>query len=417
MINSIGFFCPSREFGGAENLVIKISKELIRRGIRVTIIDYENGIVTSILSKTEEIELITYEDGRKFLVRNVTHIISFSYWIETIIQLLVTESKIFLLFWFIHPYHIFHLIKPIQSSRASYIYLNYIKKIRFMLSLMNEKGSLKFMDRENFFIAKEYFKLDFNPDFIQIPVINKDHVLIKSKKESEELGVAWIGRLPQEKVNILLYVLSQVRQWSLMNKKNIHFYIVGNGLAEGLLNDFLRVNDFKYLKITRIPHILPEEIPEFLNGKKLMFAMGTSALEGGAEKIPTILLDYTYYNFQKIIRKGYKFKWLFQTVDFNLGSDIFKSRGLIKQENHLTIDDVFNVILDPVKRDSVAEKCYDYCIKNHTIEVVILKLMTVLENCRLSADDLSVININKNRIELAFDKVYYFKERIRKKLL
>ena len=159
---------------------------------------------------------------------------------------------------------------------------------------------------------------------------------------------------------------------------------------------------------------MPENIPNFLSGKRVLFAMGTTALEGGAEKIPTVLLDYSYSDYKKIEQKRYKFKWLYQTKDFKVGSDIFKSHKFINKENQMTIDDVFETILDPSASEVIGNKCYNYTIENHKMETVVRQLLDNLQSCTFTIDELSCINLDKNMFELTFDKAYNYVRKVKK---
>jgi hypothetical protein len=368
-------------------------------------------MVISNLLNIPGICFLEYEDNKTIIVREVTHLVSFSYLIEKIRNQIRSENKIFLLIWFIHPYHIFHLIHPLPEKLVKFVYFNYKSKILHMLTLMNEKCSLQFMCYENFFISKEYFKLNFKPKYLPIP-INYNVNQQKAQTFSEEISIVWIGRLCIEKVNILIYVLDQVREYSINNRCFLNFYIVGSGSTEELLNKYTESHNLEFLKVIRINIIPPENIPNFLIGKRVLFAMGTAALEGGAEKIPTVLVDYSYSDYNQIKRKGYKFKWLYQTKDFKLGSDIFKSHKFINKENQMTIDDIFKIILDPSASKVVGNKCYNYSIENHGMESVVGELLDDLENCSFTISELLEFNLEKNSFELTSDKSYNFLKRV-----
>ena len=58
--------------------------------------------------------------------------------------------------------------------------------------------------------------------------------------------------------------------------------------------------------------------------------MGTAALEGGARKLPTILLDLSYSD----IPDSYEFRWLHETVGFNLAEEV-SGKHLSKGEDSL----------------------------------------------------------------------------------
>jgi len=260
------------------------------------------------------------------------------------------------------------------------------------------------MDFENYHIADKYFNLGFPPEYLPIPITCND-VFNKQPVVSENISAVWIGRLAPEKVPILLYVLDQVRDYSIRKRITVNFYIAGTGLSENLLNEYIDNNVFDYVKIFRTDFILPADLPQFLSDKSLLFAMGTAALEGGAQRIPTILLDYSYLDYLKIKEKGYRFKWLYQTKDFTLGSDIFNSFGSPDNESYMDIDTIFEVILDSTEREAVAFDCYNYTINNHNIKSILSKLLADLDSCSFSTEELSRTDLNKSKIELFLDKL------------
>ena len=196
----------------------------------------------------------------------------------------------------------------------------------------------------------------------------------------------------------------------------IDFYIVGSGSAGIVLNRYLDDYSSDHINIKRIEMIPPEDLREFLKDKKLLFAMGTSALEGGILGLPTILLDYSYYDYRKIIKKGYKFKWLYQTRDYKIGSNIFKNFKAIESENKLEMDDIFDTIIDPVKSKEIAQNCQKYSYIHHRMGVVIQKMSEILKNASFTIQELVVYDLSKNIFERVSDSVYIFGKKIKKNI-
>lgn len=406
MLEKICFFHPSKtEFGGAELLVIRLARELSSQGIRISVIDYREGNVISRLSDINNIQFIQFEDGKSISLKTVKYMVTFSLWLEHIRKRFIDAEEVIALVWCIHPYHIFDMIKPLPRWLASIIYRNHIRKISELFAIMNKAGGLKFMDFENYYIPRGYFYLPFEPSFIQIPVsfpVNTE----QSVARPDEINIAWIGRLSIEKVNVLIYALDQVITYCSRNRVRARFFIIGSGSAEEKLNEYSKKNEDIYVKIIREKSILPEDIPLFLSSINLYFAMGTAALEGGAKNIPTILLDYSKRSYRQIRRNGYKFKWLYQTNNFNLGSNIFKSYSYLKEIDSMTINDVFNIIEDPDRSKEVADACYNYTAANHKISIVANILKDNLEKCELKVGRIISFDISKNLFERAADRLY-----------
>ena len=89
--------------------------------------------------------------------------------------------------------------------------------------------------------------------------------------------------------------------------------------------------------------------------------MGTSALEGAACGIPTVLVDACH----RIFPRSYKFKWLFESHEYSLGR--FIDNSITDWYGH-TIEEMIAAISDPINRLELSKKTKKYVIANHSIQ-------------------------------------------------
>ena len=108
-------------------------------------------------------------------------------------------------------------------------------------------------------------------------------------------------------------------------------------------------------------------------------AMGTSALESAKCSKPTILLDFSYM----AIKKGYKYKWIFETEKYNLTEFISRS-------SHGSGEHSLESILTQFYDDQfvLAQKSYNYYLNNHNIDSIAEKFIKLLDESECTWHDL-----------------------------
>ena len=93
----------------------------------------------------------------------------------------------------------------------------------------------------------------------------------------------------------------------------------------------------------------------------LLTAMGTSALEGAKLSIPTLMIDLSYHP----VKKGYKYRFLYETINYDLGH-------FITSADYGDKDDTLRTRLLEVINNytSCAEKSYNYFMNNHDLSKI-----------------------------------------------
>jgi hypothetical protein len=398
-IKAITFFYPSKAVGGAQYLILRLAEELSGRGdLKVYLIDFENGFVWSKLKENKNVFLIDYNSTVKVKLPENSTLVIFPSYFDKIKQLIEPSTKANLIVWFIQPYLLINLPKFKNSVRL-FMPVR-VNKIRALLNALNAREALLFMDEENFKVNKEYFKLNFEPDYLPIPTIIKSIPFVKKKKV--DFNIAWIGRVSNEKVESIKYLLNDIFTFNNKSETKIKFHVIGEGHAmDELKKELIRG------KVTEVIFkgvLIGDELEQYLlNEIDCVFAMGTSALDMASYKIPTIVLDYASHSFSKL-NYTYKYKWLFDTKGFMLGQDINDSVST----NQLTLEDVVNQVKED-ESNKIGDRCFEYVYNNHNVQSVASMLVNKANKSTFLFNENYTYNINHT---VVINKLLFLKKKM-----
>ena len=188
-----------------------------------------------------------------------------------------------------------------------------------------------------------------------------------NKNDDNVINIAWIGRLSDDKIYSLVYILDKIIEYKLTNVK---FTVIGQGSNKHKLNKYLSSKD---IEITIEENITNSFLDNYLlENIDLVFAMGTSALESAKLGIPTILVD----PFNKKVWFNYKFKWLHESKNYDLGSFITDNPN----ENKMNVSDIIQLISNKQGYKDVSYKSYEYTLKNHDMNKIIENLIRLFDS-------------------------------------
>lgn len=303
------------------------------------------------------------------------------------------------LFWHLHPDNYFPYIKYKYFRHKFKKYITFIcsyLKIqtgRELIKTLLKNNSLVFMDKTNFDSTKNYFfqnqKME-NPKYLKIFTddIQGDYRI--SNKKDEILSFGWLGRLEDFKTSILLHTLKRLQS---LNFYNFKFMIIGKGKDSVIFKDF-QENCSEY-DISIIDEINSEEISSYINNFDLLFAMGTSALEGAKLGIPTILLDYSYTDINGL----YKYEFIFEKEGYSLAEQITNQN----LEDKCSLPRIISMIKDD--KYCISMNCIDYWKENFSPIVFKSDFIEFISKSKLKISDLLSGNFHKPDI---FTKLLFF---------
>jgi hypothetical protein len=157
------------------------------------------------------------------------------------------------------------------------------------------------MDEENRKTSSIELGVDFERSFLPILTAQPEAPYFEGSIEprSDVMKAVWIGRLEDFKVPILLHALERLDR---IESISIQFDVIGDGAERGAVSAFAA--GLSRLKVNFLGNINYAALDGALKGYDVVFAMGTSALEGAKLGIPTFCLDYAY----SLIKGNYRFR-------------------------------------------------------------------------------------------------------------
>lgn len=413
-MNSITFFYPSVITGGAEFLFIRLSKYLVSRGIEVYYIDYANGFARKQLINTK-VRFLDYEDQEITKINFDTNLILPVCHLFKVNKELCVTDKSKLILWFLHPWNIIYLFPQIldhlsskEPAEIKKIYeLSHpglIEDFATKLRKIYRFRALCFMDGSNFRFNNEFFdlkiaKTKYVPIGIDMP---KKESLNDQIVKKGEINIAWLGRICEDKINSIVYLIDCANEYANSHNKKINLHIIGRGSQEFKIKEKEACNN---LKIILAGTITNQDLDEYLiYNTDILFAMGTSLLEGAKLKIPTVISPFN--NFRRVPNK-YEMTYLFNSKNFDIVDEVYAKQDLPRQSFDQILEDVY--ILN--KKEQIGQLCYNHVTDNFSIEnsakflsLAIKKSSLTYENYKkLLATDLSHnSSIDLKNFDLAF---------------
>ncbi len=182
-----------------------------------------------------------------------------------------------------------------------------------------------------------------------IPIdIPTKKVLQKCKKVSRKHSLFWVGRVDRDfKVWSLLELLKELDLWVERTQEQIKFYIIGDGDGIDLIDTYkylFNINKLGILKYIEMENMLREEAT-------LVFAMGTSAIEGAKLSIPTVIVNPLRCNEKKVT-----YRWIYDSIGYSLGE--FKSCFVYPEQKKKSLTKIFEQFVDT--SSGTASKSYNY---------------------------------------------------------
>lgn len=334
-------------YTGAEILVINIITGLYAKNINTGIIGVKDNYAVRTL-KEKNIPFTFINSNDKSIRLSKKDLLIFFTFTD---ELLKIKGNPNILIWDILSLSLINFNKT-RFDKKKHLFKKINKALFKKMFLSN---SLYFMDLDSKLEMSRYYNYKFANHLLPIPVIsyydNKVNPIIK-----DVINITYLGRGTELwKIMPVVKIYNDLN--SLNSKLKFHLKIITdydtyfkNKLKE---TDNLKISYYLGLKEKTLHSFLRKE-------SNLHIAMGTSALEGSVNGLPTILIDASYENFPK----NYKYKWIFETKEFSLGS--FIENGIYTNGKH-TFQDIINSITSNEEYIFLSQKCYEYSIKNHSI--------------------------------------------------
>lgn len=382
----IYFFYPSRILGGAELLILRTAYLLKNSGLDVTIVDIVDGWVSNqVKCKNQDIALEYVCDKKIKLEDNAVLITTANFMFTLDDFFKISNTKV--IFWVVQPYNVVTMFpKTTLKQRYNFDFLYLVNKLyentvrnkhRLIISEILDKNGMVAMDGNCNNVLNKYYGLNYK---YYLPVfIETTNLEIKVERNiMKPIQAIWVGRIDKEfKIHILKKLLSDLR--SMILNGTVLLYVVGDGDGLSDLIDYSKKICI-HNKIVFLGTVDKAELNDYIKNMDIGFAMGTSALDIASLKIPTVLLDFTYID---LIH--YKYRWIFEAENFDLGRDI----SLLTDESLNKMKTIDRIIEDLKNgKENIAEESYDHVLNNHGENQVVLNLNKYLKQVEFSIRDI-----------------------------
>ncbi|KYG64726.1 hypothetical protein AZI86_10985 [Bdellovibrio bacteriovorus] len=385
--NKVIFFCfPYREVGGVSLLFLRMAEYLAGKiPNEIYIVDYADGYMAT-HRKSAQVKLLEYKDDLEVVIPDNGILVLQAMTPWSIYSSLRPLDGCKLFFWNCYPYNLVPAIPGLRnwlhgSETRIIFFLNSIlfayklRVVRF-LKLLLKYDAIAFMDRVNLDTTERIFGVNCDKrEYLPVTLQGVDEICdLEVRNVRSPLRAAWIGRIADFKVHILLYTMRKMAHLAMEQERVIEFTVVGRGEYLYLIQEANLENNF--FKVRYISELTTSEVEKFLRDEvDVLFAMGTSALEGARMGVPTVLLDISYVP----ITGDYVYQFLFEQDGYVLG-DVINGNSFTSGNQSLSkviaaLDQNYALL---------CKKSYNYFEKNHSIDSAAEKLIDCLERDKLA---------------------------------
>lgn len=376
--SAVTFFFPYHDISGVPMLFARMAAYLAGAGTPVDVIDYTDGYMARSLRGVPGVTLRSFVDGVPMTVSPKTLLVMQSILPATIRRELAPDPATRLLFWTLHPMNLVQSLVPLDAVRhlqARYagfhrafgrtLLRRLTGQLREMVETMHAKGAIAFMDGETLDATSQRLGVTIaNPIFLPVACAVPAENACQARPRSGPFAIAWLGRLSDFKIHILLRTLEQASAHARRTRQPIVFHIIGDGPEQGRL--VAARYEHEWFTIVRTGIISGDRLHDYLvTNIDLLAAMGTSALEGARLGVPTVLLDVSYGP----VPASYRFQWLHHSERHTLGRLL--DRRMLEPGN-----DSLGRIIEDTRRAPAAlsAQAYHYCREWHSLGEVAARL-------------------------------------------
>lgn len=386
------FFLPSRTLGGYETLFANAAEYLNKNiGYDVVFVDFSDGISHELI-KEKSIEFFDYNEKSKIYKTSNHLIVFFPVTLSSELPDFIGKSVRYICY-FAHPSSIDWL--QFRSGINDKEIIKYLKKLQ-------DINSLYFMCNSCYEAANKYFhpKKSYIPVFSKIQNFYKENINKKGNNK-KNIKIMWLGRLDDDKYYSLSKLIMNLSK--LTRKFNLELNIIGSGSCEEKIINDCKSHNIKYIFHGRIRRVLLDDI--LIKNSDIIFAMGTSVLEGAKLKIPSVM---TQINEETKFGSN-NYMWLYDAKEFELS--VNKSQEKFFKNRIKTLEEILDEFLED-RNNMLGIKSYKHYNMNHSIEIGISKIIYSSLRAVPLSGYVNIKNyqlINKYKSDLNIDKFKFHK--------
>jgi hypothetical protein len=374
------FYFPFRSTGGVSVLFLRLAR-LLRDRYDVFLADYADGYMGQRVP--DGVTLLDVETTTDYPRGAVLVVQSLRPWNLGAADRLPAETRV--LFWNLHPYNLYpyifsdfaaHPVKRLVGRLLKPLSLVRKARLRRVVEYLSARRALVFMDRENYVRTCAFFPRTAIAERY-LPVLSDEPAEAHAPSlPGATLRCGWLGRLVDFKAHILAHLMTRLDA-AIPVVGPIEMSIIGDGEAAPVLKRHAQT--LPRLRVRFMSDVPLEELGTCLaDNVDVLFAMGSSALEGASRRIPTILLDYSYQPIEGV----YHFRAIEETAGYGLGELI--------GPHHLEPASSLETLLADIRtRYAVrGQRAYEYWRRTHAPSVVAAEFANALTETSATVGEL-----------------------------
>ncbi len=402
---TVTFFFPYHLVSGVPFLFARMAQALGARGYDCIVVDYPNGCLANLTQGAPGVRLMPFEAGESLRVPADSLLVMQGILPATLRPELNIAPETRVAFWVLHAMNFVQTLIPttwgrhLQTRYPSVQHLAnhtvmrmHTKRLGSFLEEVHCQHSLWFMDGSTLDTTRRYLDVALSdptllPVLVDVPADNPRRL-----SEKQPLTAAWLGRLDDFKVSILNHTLRAIERHAAARGQEVVMRVVG----EGPLEQQVVTPNPRHVIMERLGTLTGDSLTRALSSSDVLFAMGTSALEGARRGVPTVLLDYSY----GAVPAHYRFRWLFTADRDELGRLI--DADLVGPEGG-TVSPIFDALaLDAA---GLSQKSFEYCRDHHSIDCGVERFLAAAGRARFTWGGIPAALRNKGLTRRLYEHV------------
>lgn len=345
MKQKLVFFFPWHEVSGGPYFLTRLADGAAKtEKFEVYYTDYRYGLSDTLITDPRVKTLEYRDEGRNFRIfpDEPVVVVMPIYW-AFMVPVMHPDSKIVFFNW--HN-------ECIPCLKRDWCLTD--KGIRAFLLLVKQTSSVFFCDRAHW-MAQNTADITFKETYVPIVIPERNVRATGRLAKENERTIAIMGRLCIDKVFSVLDVIDSVI--GLRDQKKTTIYIIGDG-----------DQNFRILNRTYPSHVkvlgcgtmkMENIIPMLTKKVDILFAMGTSVLDGASIGIPSVVIPNSMKEF-----RCNQYPYLYETKGYALGwyPEQIDDMGITTH----TIREIFDDIYGCGRKGEIGRKCYEYYLEKHT---------------------------------------------------
>lgn len=363
---SICFCFPSYGVGGGVLSFYRFAEYLRKNtDISISYVDYEDGYLSDML-RGLDIRVIPYCDEQRAFDMDEKAVVITNSTRPILLKKMRPDNK--LLFWHYET-------APCAWER---IFLQ--NETQDYFRLCHEKRAMVFHDWSSWDALSQDAGFEFEKLYLPLCIEPRRFMAGGELISDEEMHLTWLGRLVPDKMYSLLYLINYYAQYATSRRKVLH--IIGDGRSRAEIEAYCK-RFYNKITFDFQGTVTGDELDEFLiEHTDVLFAMGTSLLEGAALKIPTVVV---LLNTAQI--KTDEFFWIFNSKEYCCGVMTSQARRFGAEYSYFR--DMMDDIYEYGMKKEYGEKSFQYYEENHSsMGRVARLLLSAVNQSSLTMDDL-----------------------------